>query len=164
MTVKARLLTMTVKARFLHHSEQPALAMPALSFDVLSRKGLLAWRRLVAGAGVRKTRPRLVQLGIPLAITAAAVATLWWALFSLVACAWLCAPRDWGWEWVVVVGRGLIGAEWALVGSYALAAFPAQRAAVAGGWVLAAALLALFSKLAGSRPSAAVVVPSALRA
>ena len=163
MTIKARLLTMTVKARLLHHSQQQAPAVPAFSFDVLSRRGLLAWRRLMAGAGVRKTRPRLVQLGVPLAFTAAAVSALWWALLLLVACAWLWAPRDWGWEWVVVVGRGLIGAEWALVGSYALAAFPSQRAAVAGGWVLAAALLALCAKLARSRPSTAVV-PSALRA
>jgi hypothetical protein len=163
MTVKARLLTMTVKARFLHHSQQRALAMPAVSCGVLSKRGLLAWRRLVVDASARKTRSRLAQLGVPLAIIASAVSACWWALIPLAACAWYWAPRDWGWEWVVVLGRGLIGAEWALVGSYALAAFPDQRAAVAGGWVLAAVLLALFSKLARSRPSAALVA-SALRA
>jgi hypothetical protein len=76
------------------------------------------------------------------------VSSQWWAVVPLGACAWWWAPREWGWEWAVAVGRGIITAEWALIGAYALGAFPDKRAVVGAAWVLAAALLAAHAKLA----------------
>jgi hypothetical protein len=96
----------------------------------------------------RQARPRLANLAVPLGITAAIMSERWWALLPLGVCAWWWAPRDSGWEWAVAIGRGLIGAEWALVGSYALGAFPDKRAVVGAAWVLAAVLLAASAKLA----------------
>jgi hypothetical protein len=141
---------MTTKVGPLRRIQLRAQAMSPVAVDMPMKTGALTLRTLLQQVDARKTRPRLAQLGVPLAIVAAAVLACWWALIPLAACAWYWAPRDWGWEWVAAVGRGLIGAEWAVVGSYALVAFPHERAVVAISWVFAAALIALCSKLVRS--------------
>lgn len=141
---------MTTKVGPLRRIQLRAQAMSPVAEVVPVKMGSLTPRTLLARVEARKPRARLAQLGVPLAITAAAVSGQWWALVPLIACAWLWAPREWGWEWVAAVGRGLIGAEWALVGSYALAAFPSSRAVVAVSWVFAAVLLGACSKVSRS--------------
>ncbi len=96
----------------------------------------------------RQTRPRLANIAVPLGIAASIILEQWWAMFPLGVCAWWWAPRDREWEWAVAIGRGLITTEWALVGAYALGAFPEKRAVVGATWVLAAVLLAASAKLA----------------
>lgn len=98
-------------------------------------------------ADARQTRPRLANVAVPLGIATAIMSEQWWALLPLGVCAWWWAPRDRGWEWAVAIGRGLITAEWALVGAYTLGAFPETRAYVGAVWVLAAVLLAASAKL-----------------
>lgn len=105
-------------------------------------------RNVPVKAGARRSRSRLANVAVPLGIAAAIVSSQWWAVLPFSICAWWWAPRESGWEWAMAVGRGLIGAEWALVGSYALAAFPHERAVVGAAWVLAAVLLAASAKLA----------------
>ncbi len=105
-------------------------------------------RHVPVKSEARRSRLRLANVAVPLAITAAIVSSQWWAVVPLSVCAWWWAPREWGWEWAVAVGRGIIAAEWALIGAYALGAFPDKRAIVGVGWVLAAALLAVSAKLA----------------
>jgi hypothetical protein len=83
-------------------------------------------------------------LGIPLAITASLLTQSWWCLPGLTFCAWWLAPRRTVWEWIGALARGAIGAEWALVGSDALAAYPGDRAVVAIVWTASAALVGLF--------------------
>lgn len=101
-----------------------------------------------SSADARQTRPRLANIAVPLGIAASIMSEQWWAMLPLGVCAWSWAPRDRGWEWAAAIGRGLITAEWALVGAYALGAFPEKRAVVGVAWVLAAVLLAASAKLA----------------
>jgi hypothetical protein len=96
----------------------------------------------------RQTRPRLANIAVPLSVAASIMSEQWWALLPLGVCAWWWAPRNSGWKWAVAIGRGLITAEWALVGAYALGAFPERRTVVGAVWVLAAVLLAASAKLA----------------
>jgi hypothetical protein len=107
-----------------------------------------ARRRVPVKIAARRSRLRLANVAVPLAVTAAIVSSQWWAVVPLSACAWWWAPREWGWEWAVAVGRGIITAEWALIGAYALGAFPDKRGVVGAAWVLTAVLLAASAKLA----------------
>jgi hypothetical protein len=129
-----------MKASLLHHHRRHApLALDPT--DTMRR----AWRDtqnfLVGRAAARTARPRLGMLGIPLAITASLLTQNWWCLPGLTLCAWWWAPRNRGWEWIVAMGRGLIGAEWALVGSSALARPPDDVWLVGVFWVLGAGAL-----------------------
>jgi hypothetical protein len=111
---------------------------------MLHRASMVVWRRLVVTAASRRTRARLGMLGVPLAMTAGLVAGLWWTVLPLALCAWWWAPRHKGWEWIGAVGRGLIGAEWAFIGSSAIATFPHDSFLVGVFWSLGAGLLGLF--------------------
>jgi hypothetical protein len=68
-------------------------------------------------------------------------------VLPLTVCAWWWAPQHTGWEWLGAIGRGLIAAEWVLVGSSALAAFPSARTVVETFWVLSILILALGSRV-----------------
>jgi hypothetical protein len=98
---------------------------------------------LARRADTRAARPHLAMLGVPLAITASVLSQPL-CVPPLAACAWWWAPRRTGWEWIGALARGAIGAEWALVGSGALAAYPGHRAAVAIAWIASTALVGLF--------------------
>lgn len=121
----------------------------AASSDMLRSVSTVLWPRLLAIAGARRTRARLGMLTVPLAITASLITGLWWAVLPLTACAWWWAPQQTGWEWLGAIGRGLIGAEWVLVGSSALAAFPNARIVVEVPWVLSILILAWGSRVNG---------------
>ena len=97
--------------------------------------------RLATVATSRRQRARLGMLGVPLAVVAAAGSERWWTIFPLTFCAWWWAPQGTGWEWVGAVGRGLVGAEWALIGSSAIARFPDHVLLVGVFWLLGAGLL-----------------------
>jgi hypothetical protein len=105
-------------------------------------------RHVLVKVAARTSRLRLANIAVPLGIAPAIMSDQWWALLPLGVGAWWWAPRDRGWEWALAIGRGLITAEWALVGAYALAAFPDKRAVVGAAWMLAAVLLAAIAKLA----------------
>jgi hypothetical protein len=87
------------------------------------------------------------MLGVPLAIIACLLANPLMTPLALVA-AWWWSPRDRGWEWLVAIGRGVIGTEWALLGANGLAAFPQDRLAVVLCWVQGAAMLGVLSVVA----------------
>lgn len=99
--------------------------------------------RLAITATSRRQRARLGMLGVPLAMVAGLLSEQWWTILPLALCAWWWAPQDTGWEWVGAVGRGLVGAEWALVGSSALARFPDHGLLIGMFWLLAACLLGI---------------------
>jgi hypothetical protein len=113
----------------------------------LRRASTIVWLRLLAMAASRRTRARLGMLTVPLAMTASLITGLWWMVLPLTGCAWWWAPQHTGWEWLGAIGRGLIGAEWVLVGSSALAAFPSARTVVETSWVLSVLILALGSRV-----------------
>jgi len=102
---------------------------------------------LLDGAASRKPRPHLANIAVPLGMTASVVGQQWWTLIPLGLFAWWWAPRDWGWEWAVAIGRGIISAEWAVTGAYALQAFPDARSAVETSWLLSVVLLAAYAKV-----------------
>jgi hypothetical protein len=121
----------------------------AASSDILRSMSTVWWPRLLAIAEARRTRAHLGMLTVPLAITASLITGLWWTVLPLTVCAWWWAPQHTGWEWLGAVGRGLIGAEWVLVGSSALAAFPSSRTVVETSWVLSILILAWGSRVDG---------------
>lgn len=132
---------MTVRASHLHHHTRNTPLTINLT-DMLRRVPTNARAFLARRADTRVARPHLAMLGVPLAITASALSQPL-CVSPLAACAWWWAPRRSGWEWVGALARGAIGAEWALVGSDALAAYPGARAAVAMAWIAGAALVGL---------------------
>lgn len=129
-----------MKASLLHHHHRHA-PLATDPTDTLRRAWRAAQTFLTRRAVARTARPRLGMLGIPLAITASLLTQSWWCLPGLTLCGWWWAPRSRGWEWIVAVGRGLIGAEWALVGSSALARSPDDVLLVGAFWTLGADVL-----------------------
>jgi hypothetical protein len=125
-----------------------AMTRHASTLEKRQRTQANARHRVWSSADARQMRPRLANVAVPLGVTAAIVSEQWWVLVPLGVCAWWWAPRDSGWEWALAIGRGLVTTEWALVGAYALEAFPDKRAVVGAGWVVAAVLLAASAKLA----------------
>ena len=113
-----------------------------------SARSFLARAR--AAASRRASRPHLAYLGIPLAMVATLLTV---PIFSpaLIVCGWWWAPRDWGWEWLVVAGRGLLGLEWALVGLNLLADFPNSRVINGLAWTTAALVIGGIAHIGGSR-------------
>jgi hypothetical protein len=122
-------------------------------YGMLRRASTVVWLRLVVTAASRRTRARLGMLGVPLAITASLIAGSWWTVLPLTLCAWWWAPRYTGWEWLGAVGRGLVGAEWALIGSGVIVNFPHHLLIVGALWSLGAGLLGLFGSGAVTQAS-----------
>ena len=102
-----------------------------------ARAALAAARAAIAH---RSSRSHVAYLGIPLAITASLLSAPMFVPV-LIILGWWFAPHEWGWEWLVVAGRGLLGMEWALLGINMLADYPEQRLDGAIVWVYAALVL-----------------------
>ncbi len=96
---------------------------------------------------LRQPLPWVGMVAVPLAITAALLTGSWWALVPLAGCAWLYTPHPWGWQWLIAVETGLLGAVWAALGAYALAAWASHRPTVGAGWALSAAAIAAIAFL-----------------
>lgn len=109
------------------------------------------WLRLAATSALQHRRDRLRVLGVPLAITASLTVGLWWIALPLALCAWWWSPRYTGLEWVGAVGRGVVGAVWALAGSSAFVSFPDHVLTVGVFWLLATGLLVGGSAALGRR-------------
>jgi hypothetical protein len=92
-----------------------------------------AWR-------ARRERLWIGLVAIPLAETATALLSMWWAWPALLFIAWACT-RSWRWFWLLSLELGFVGATWAEVGAIALAHFPDDRLLV--GVIWAAVPLAL---------------------
>jgi hypothetical protein len=112
------------------------------TFDLRPHVSALV-RMQLSKATARQARARLGLLGVPLAVTASLMAGVWWTALPLTLCAWWWSPRNTGWEWVGAVGRGLVGTEWALIGSSAIVNFPHDLLIVGALWSLGAGLLGL---------------------
>jgi hypothetical protein len=125
------------------------------TFDLRRRVSVLV-RMQLAKATVRQSRARLGLLGVPLAVTASLMAGVWWTALPLTLCAWWWSPRNTGWEWVSAVGRGLVGAEWAFLGSSAIVNFPHDLLIVGILWALGAGFLGLCGSGTVRRTSHAV--------
>lgn len=110
------------------------------SVDV--RAALTEALRVVAA---RKPLPWLGLVGTPLAITAALASDVWWALVPLGVCAWWWSPRVWGWEWLVALQTGAVGAAWATLGAVSLGTWPQHRAVIGAVWIGSAVVLAAVS-------------------
>ncbi len=110
--------------------------------------------RLAITATSRRQRARLGLLGVPVAMVAGLVSEQWWTILPLTICAWWWAPQDTGWEWIGAVGRGLVGAEWALIGSSALARFPDHVLLIGMFWLLGAGLLGICVSSGAARRTA----------
>ena len=136
---------MATRAGRLRHAEAPTRSTHSDMVEMLRRASAATHVRVAHVVIARRERPRLAMVGIPLAVVAALLSDVWWALPVLVCGAWWWAPRDWGWEWLVAVGRGLIGLEWAYMGVGALAAFPADRLVVGFVWAGLPVALTVYS-------------------
>ena len=133
---------MAARTRLVSKSSPYTRLTFADTFDVQRRVSALVTMGF-AIAAARRTRARLGMLGVPLAITASLMAGLWWTVLPLTLCAWWWSPRNTGWEWVGAIGRGLVGTEWALIGSSVIVNFPHHLLIVGALWSLGAGLLGL---------------------
>ena len=57
-----------------------------------------------------------------------------WSLAPLAILTWYWGSTDWLWTWVLGVMEGCYGIQWAVIGSYCLAAFPHDRILVGVLW------------------------------
>jgi hypothetical protein len=142
---------MAPKAGLLDVRESSARPKRNDMIDVLRRLGAAVQVRIGRAVSSRAARPRIAMLGVPLSVVAAVVSGAWLMVVPLALGAWWWAPRDWGWEWLVAVGRGLIGAEWALVGSDALARYYDHLLVIGTFWCVGAALLGVCGAGVASR-------------
>lgn len=91
----------------------------------------------------RRRRPVLAGLAIPLALVAAFLMELpLTAVCPLVMCGWWFGANRSKWELVAVVGRGLVGTAWALIGINLLIAFPQNRIEAGFVWAFVALTMA----------------------
>ncbi len=132
---------MAARAGLAKDSHQRTRETFADPLPVLRQAATLVRFQLAITATTRHQRARLGMLGVPLAMVAGLVSEQWWTILPLTLCAWWWAPQHTGWEWVGAVGRGLVGAEWALIGSSALAQFPDHVLLVGAWWLLGAGFL-----------------------
>lgn len=121
---------------------------PRFLAGVIAAAGVASQQLLNAlrATGPTKRWPYLTGIGIPLAIIAAFFSAPL-LLIPLIVCAWAQARPDSRWHCLVVIGRGVIGVEWALVGVNLLGAFPQYRIACAILWLQLACLLYIFAQL-----------------
>jgi hypothetical protein len=89
----------------------------------------------------RQPRVWLAYVGVPLAMNATMLLTLWWAWFPLALCAWWCADRSWRGSWLVASLSGALGTCWCVAGVSALQYWP-RSPLVAAVWIGAALVLA----------------------
>lgn len=105
--------------------------------------------------GARVERRWLALVCCPLAMIAATLGGLWFALPVLVIASWWWTP-SWRWAWVRAAEEGLFGAQWAFVGAKSLAAFRDQLPTVGVIWIGAPAVLViegLWKRWRASSPS-----------
>lgn len=87
----------------------------------------------------RQDRPLLSLVACPLAILAVTLAgsespAVLWLLVPLVILTWYWASTEWPWTWVLGVMEACYGVQWAVIGTYCLAAFPHDRILVGILW------------------------------
>jgi hypothetical protein len=84
-------------------------------------------------------RPYLCLVALPLAILAVTLAgselpAVLWLLVPLALFTWWWGSTEWAWTWLLGIMEACYGIEWAIIGSYCLAAFPHERILVGVLW------------------------------
>jgi hypothetical protein len=87
----------------------------------------------------RQDRPLLSLVACPLAILAVTLTgsespAVLWLLVPLVILTWYWGSTEWPWTWVLGVMEACYGVQWAVIGTYCVAAFPHDRIVVGVLW------------------------------
>ena len=82
------------------------------------------------------------MVAVPLEMTAAISAQVWWTGPPLAIAIWWWADSVWPWAWILGLEEGLFGAGWSYTGALALGEFPGSRAITATIWIACAAAMA----------------------
>lgn len=87
----------------------------------------------------RQDRPLLSLVVCPLAILAATLRGsespgILWLLVPLAILTWWWGSTEWPWTWLLGVMEAAFGIQWAMLGTYCLAAFPHDRILVGILW------------------------------
>ena len=87
----------------------------------------------------RQDRPLLSLVACPLAMVAVTLAgsespAILWLLVPLVILTWWWGSTAWPWTWVLGVMEACYGVQWAVIGTYCVAAFPHDRIVVGVLW------------------------------
>ena len=90
---------------------------------------------------LRRDRPWLGLIAVPLAMNASGLMHLWWQWVPLLLGAAACTPK-WRWSWILSFQLGALGTEWAYLGATSLAQWPMQRLMVGAIWAWVALCLA----------------------
>ena len=106
------------------------------------------WGALVTSLlAARQDRPLLSLVACPLAILAVTLAgsespAVLWLLVPLAILTWWWGSTEWPWTWVLGVMEACYGVQWAVIGTYCLAAFPHDRILVGILWAAYALVVA----------------------
>ena len=110
----------------------------------------VAERRRVTAAHLswmkRRDRPWLALVAVPLAMNASGLMQDWWLWIPLLLGAASCTPA-WRWSWVLSFQLGVVGTEWAYVGSTSLGQWPGQQLPIGAAWAFVGLLLAVAAQL-----------------
>ena len=87
----------------------------------------------------RQDRPLLSLVACPLAILAATLTgsespAVLWLLVPLAILTWYWVSTEWPWTWLLGITEAAYGVQWAVIGTYCLAAFPHDRILVGALW------------------------------
>jgi hypothetical protein len=122
---------------------------------VYGHPALGAWlSEQVDGIWLRRRRPWLAALAVPLAMNATMLLTLWWTWFPLGLCAWWWSDRAPLHAWLFSLQRGTVGTGWCVAGTSALQYWSGSMLIVGAAWVAAASTLAALGYLVRSYETA----------
>ena len=125
----------------LNNAGAPVSALRHLA-AVVGRLSSLLRPLLARALTLRRGRPWLGLVVVPLAMVAATVALrLWWDV-PLAVLAWWWAPADDPWVWLLGVMEACFGVQWAFIGAICLANFPTHRILVGVIWTAYAGFIA----------------------
>ncbi len=109
---------------------------------VVGRLSSLLRPLLARALTLRRGRPWLALVVVPLAMVAATVALqLWWDI-PLAMLTWWWAPADDPWVWLLGILEACFGVQWAFIGATCLANFPTHRILVGVIWIAYAGFIA----------------------
>ncbi len=114
------------------------------------------WTLALSLVAARRDRPYLCLVALPLAILAVTLAgselpAVLWLLVPLALLTWWWGSTEWAWTWVLGIMEACYGIQWAIIGTYCLAAFPHDRIVVGILWAAYALGVAGISHLNRNR-------------
>ena len=131
---------------------------------LVERRAVVPWLSSIRNSAIRRTtsllrtrvatrsdRPWTALVYLPLAMTCAALAQVYWLLVPLVFLTWWWCSVGWRFAWVLGITEACFGVQWAYLGIYCLTTYPRHRLLVGVLWAGYAAVVAAAAAINRSR-------------